>query len=211
VDVEEVEENLRACGKLSDQILVEDLGAQELEEGYRNEDDYEHRSDLGQFSATFSDLNSFLDLEIVKFDFYIVKNVDVCAHKLHQLDEFTYTIEAFPNHEQRVDCVYKDYHEGHFLEDDLPCRKSSDDHNKTLFDLTITVSHDYFVKEEVAAPKCLNVHTANRQPLFIHDNMQDYMFLNFGQTLSLQEEIQQGNERQQTFVSKFIKKNIEKL
>jgi hypothetical protein len=54
-------------------------------------------------------------------------------------------------------------------------------------------SRDHFIKEEVATPKCLIFHTTNQQPLFFHDDLQGYMFLNFGQDISLQVESQQEN------------------
>ena len=53
-----------------------DLDADQLEEGYGQEDVYEHKSDLGQLFASFSDFNSFLGLEI---DFSTNENAYICS------------------------------------------------------------------------------------------------------------------------------------
>jgi hypothetical protein len=94
-NAEEIEENFRACGRLPkqfwDEIFEQSkayeqhesyLDADQLEEGYGQEDVYEQKSDLGQLSASFSDFNSFLGLEIDKYDFSTNENADLYAHNL---------------------------------------------------------------------------------------------------------------------------------
>jgi hypothetical protein len=135
------------------------LDADQLEEGYGQEDVYEHKSDLGQLSASFSYFNSFLGLEI---DFSTNENAYLYAHNLYQQGEFTNTVNYFSSYEPRVDCVYEDDHEGHFSKDNFLCGRFSADHSRNPFNPTIEVSHDYFVKETTVAPKRLTVHTGNQ-------------------------------------------------
>jgi hypothetical protein len=164
------------------------LDADQLEEGYGQEDVYEHKSYLGQLSASFSDFNSFLGLEIDKYDFSTNENADLYAHNLYQQGEFTNTVNYFSSYEPRADCVYEDDHEGHFSKDNLLCGRFSADHSRNPFNPTIEVSHDYFVEETIVAPKFLTVHTGNQQSLFVYDDLQDYMFSSFGQGFVLHDQ-----------------------
>ena len=185
IDAKEIENNLGACGNLSYQILVEDLQTHKLKEEY-GQQEYSPSLQLFQHvGASFAYFNSFSDLESIKSYFDTIENVDVCVHKLHQQDEFTYTVEYFPNHENEVYFVYEDDHEGHFTDDDFPYGKFLADHSRNIFNPTIKMSHDNFVKEEVVSPKCLSIHIANQQPFFVYDNMEYYMFLNFGHDITL--------------------------
>jgi len=67
------------------------------------------------------------------------------------------------------------------------------DRSRSLLNPTMKSSCDHFNEEKVVAPKRLIVHTTNQQPLFVHDDLQGYIFLNFGQDLSVQVEIQQAD------------------
>jgi hypothetical protein len=95
-NVEEIEENFQVYGRLPKPFWDEsfeqskdyeqhesDLDVDQLEEGYGQEDVYEHKSYLGQLFASFSDFNSFLGLEIDKYDFSTNENADLYAHKLY--------------------------------------------------------------------------------------------------------------------------------
>jgi hypothetical protein len=51
------------------------------------------------------------------------------------------------------------------------------------------VSHDYFFEETTTAPKRPTVHTGSQQPLFVYDDLHDYMFSSFGQGFVLHDQI----------------------
>ena len=152
------------------------MDVDQLEEGYGHKDVYEHKSYLGNFSASFSYFNCFLGLEIDKYDISTNENVYLYAHNLYQQGEFTNTVNYFSSYEPRVDCVYEDDHEGHFSKDNFLYGRFSVDHSRNPFNPTIEVSHDYFVEETTVTPKCLIVHIGNQQSLFVYDDLQDYMF-----------------------------------
>jgi hypothetical protein len=95
----------------------------------------------------------------------------------------TYIVEYFPSYEQTVDFVYEYHHEDHFVED-----------------------NNQLVKKQTVISKCLVIDIEDRKTFFVHDNMQDYIFLNYGQEISLQEEIQQANKREHIFVLAYAKK-----
>jgi hypothetical protein len=89
----------------------------------------------------------------------------------------------------RVDCVYEDDHVGHFSKDNFLCGRFSVDHSRNIFNPTIELSHDYFVKEINVSPKCLDAHTGNQQSLFVYDDLHDYMFSSFCQGFLLHDQI----------------------
>ena len=135
------------------------MDADQLEEGYGQEDVYEHKSYLGQRSASFSNFNSFLGLEI---DFSTNENADLYAHNLYQQGEFTNIVNYFSSFEPRDECVYEDDHEGHFSKDNFLYGRFSIDHSRNPFNPSIEVSHDYFFEEAIVAQKLLIVHTGNQ-------------------------------------------------
>jgi hypothetical protein len=76
-NAKEIEENFQARGRLPKQFWDEsfeqskayeqhksDLDADQIKEGYGQQDVYEQKLDLGHFSASFSDFNSFLGLKL---------------------------------------------------------------------------------------------------------------------------------------------------
>jgi hypothetical protein len=140
---------------------------------------------LGQLSASFSNFNYFLGLEV---DFSTHENADVYAHNLYQQGEFTNLVNYFSSYEPIDNFVYKDYHEGHFSKDKMFCGGFSVDHSRIPFKPTIEVSRDYFVEETIVSPNHLTIHTVNQQPFFIYDDLQDYMFSSFGQGFVLHDQ-----------------------
>jgi hypothetical protein len=99
VDAEEVEDNLRACGNLLDQVWDEDLEQEQVYEQHKLDLDaedqkeaYEHEgSDMGSHlfqrdSASFSDFYSSSDLEIITSYFSTVEDADVYDLDCHEKD-----------------------------------------------------------------------------------------------------------------------------
>jgi hypothetical protein len=195
VDAEEVESNLRACAQLSCQILDNVLDEEETEEVYGQQEAYPSLQLFQHACTSFSDLKYFSDLEIIKSYFSIVKDANVHAYNSYQQDEFTYAAEPFPNYEKRDDFIYDEYHEEDFVE-----------------------GGDISVLEKVVAPHHLTVDLENQLTFLAHDNLLDYILLNFGQEVrkELQEHVslfsfssidgqqgesQQANKKEHIFVS----------
>jgi hypothetical protein len=109
---------------------------------------------LQHTNASLSDFYSSSDPEANKSVFSILEDKYIDDY---QKDEFTCTGEPFLSYEQRNEFVNDDFHEV-FVESD-----------------------DQFVKQQVASPQHLTVNIGDQLTFLTHDNLQDYMCLNFGQ------------------------------
>jgi hypothetical protein len=158
VDAEEVESNLQACAHLSCQMLENVLDEEETEEVYGKQEDYPSLQFFQHACTSFSDLKFFSYLEIIKSNFSIVKDANVHAYNSYQQDEFTYAVDPFLNYEKRDDFVNDEYHEEYFAE-----------------------GGDVSDLEKVIAPHHLTGDLENQLTFLDHDNLLDYMILNFGQ------------------------------
>jgi hypothetical protein len=168
VHAEEIEDNLRACGRLPNQVLNEYLQVEEHEKGYE-----QYRSNM--VSLFFpcdgaSSSNSYFspDLTISKLDSSIIWD--------------DHTSKFCEDNFAKGDCTYS------------YCRESFIDHDGNVLIPDGKLLHDQFDEKQVVVLKCSVVDSEDQQTSFVYDHIKDYMFSNFGQESLLQGGSQQFEE-----------------